>query len=148
MHNKTSVITGILLFLAAAAFPVWNNIISPTNKSMATNTTTAAQNLGVQEEGAEGGCIEDTDFMRQKHMLLLHTWRDDVVRNNNRVYTNAHGKTFEKSLVNTCLGCHEDQGQNKSENFFCERCHKSAGVRIDCFQCHTSAEAVKMGGAQ
>ncbi len=86
-------------------------------------------------------------------MTLLYQWRNDVVRNGNRVYVNSDGKSFEKSLQRTCLGCHDNTrnlqndtqtahttraGQNSGDaKTFCQNCHETVGVRVDCFQCHT-----------
>ena len=61
---------------------------------------------------------------------LLDLWRDTVVRDANRMYTNEKGKTFNMSLSNTCLDCHS----NKKE--FCDRCHDYASARPYCWDCH------------
>ena len=83
----------------------------------------------------EGQCVEDTDWMRANHPQLLIEWRDDVVRGANRIYTSRlNGKTFEKSLTNTCLSCHE----NKQE--FCDSCHAFNSVTPNCWDCHNVPE--------
>ena len=46
------------------------------------------------------------------------------------MYTNRKGKTYNMSLSNTCMDCHD----NKAE--FCDRCHDYASVRPYCWDCH------------
>ncbi|MHB1130883.1 MAG: sulfate reduction electron transfer complex DsrMKJOP subunit DsrJ [Chloroflexota bacterium] len=83
----------------------------------------------------ETQCVESTEFMRANHMQMLVEWREEVVRNNDRVYVSRlSGKQFEKSLTNTCMSCHE----NKQE--FCDTCHSSAGVSPNCWDCHNVPE--------
>jgi hypothetical protein len=41
-------------------------------------------------------------------MKLLIQWRDEVVRQNQRVYIATDGKEYEKSMANTCMKCHAD----------------------------------------
>lgn len=107
-----------VIFTGAASFPFWGSLI-------------AKEELPVPDtSGAGEACVEDRTFMRTSHMVLLHQWRDEVVRENKRIYTNSHGKEFNKSLSKTCLGCH------KSNEQFCESCHQSAGVKTYCFDCH------------
>jgi hypothetical protein len=79
----------------------------------------------------ETQCVESKDWMRDNHMQLLTQWREDVVRNNDRTYTSfTYGTTFDKSLTNTCLKCHE------SKQNFCDSCHTYAGVSPNCWDCH------------
>jgi hypothetical protein len=68
--------------------------------------------------------------MRAEHMQLLDLWRESVVRQADRVYTNPKGKQFVMSLSNTCLDCHS----NKAD--FCDKCHNYASVRPYCWDCH------------
>ena len=68
--------------------------------------------------------------MRQKHMELLITWRDEVVRRNVRTFKAFDGRVYDMSLTNTCMKCHD----NKKE--FCDRCHDYAGVTPYCWDCH------------
>jgi hypothetical protein len=96
-------------------------------------------------------CVRDVAFMRENHMKLLNTWRDQVVRDGVRTEKiprrDAHGKilkdasgktvyqTIQRSLTKTCLRCH-DNPKN-----FCQRCHVYAGVvrhggTLKCFHCH------------
>lgn len=69
--------------------------------------------------------------MRESHMILLDEWRDEVVRNGDRLYTAEDGRQFMKSLSNTCMKCH----YNKVE--FCDKCHDYMAVgQPDCWNCH------------
>jgi hypothetical protein len=68
--------------------------------------------------------------MRSEHMRVLDLWRETVVREAKRTYTNPQGKEFVMSLSNTCLDCHS----NKAD--FCDKCHTYASVRPYCWDCH------------
>lgn len=70
-------------------------------------------------------CILDTPSARHQHMTYLKQRRDQVVRDGRRSGRVAQG------LMSTCSGCHGEQTQ------FCDKCHERAGVRLDCFGCHT-----------
>jgi len=75
-------------------------------------------------------CVAPAATMRSQHMQMLVSWREDVVRRNDRRYIAVDGKVYDKSLTRTCLGCH-----NKEQ--FCDRCHAYAGVSgPDCWNCH------------
>jgi hypothetical protein len=73
--------------------------------------------------------VEDKEFMIAYHMDMLNTWRDDVVRRGEHVYTSKSEKTYEKSLTRTCLKCH-----NREDS--CDRCHAYADVHPYCWDCH------------
>ncbi|THB62796.1 MAG: cytochrome C, partial [Desulfovibrio sp.] len=84
-------------------------------------------------------CVESTEFMRREHMQLLDDWRDQVVRDANRVYVSTENfgtedapvyRMYEASLQNTCMDCHT----NKAE--FCDKCHAAASVEPYCWDCH------------
>jgi cytochrome c len=82
-------------------------------------------------------CVEDTTFMRANHMKMLAAWRDEAVREGNRLYTAKNGHTFEKSLTGTCIQCHANKEQ------FCDRCHNYVGAKPTCFSCHIVPGEVK-----
>jgi hypothetical protein len=63
-------------------------------------------------------------------MQLLNEWRDQALRNENRVYVASNGRKWEVSLQNTCLQCH-----NNTEKF-CDACHISNSVYPYCWTCH------------
>lgn len=75
-------------------------------------------------------CVRETRYMKAEHMQLLDEWRNSVVREGKRIYTNSSGKSFNMSLSNTCLDCHS----NKAE--FCDRCHTYASADPYCWDCH------------
>ncbi|UCG85056.1 MAG: hypothetical protein JSW71_14075 [Gemmatimonadota bacterium] len=65
-------------------------------------------------------CVEDTDYMRFRHMDLLKRLREEFIRD---------GKRGNVSLTK-CRDCHT------SRERFCNRCHEEASVILDCFGCH------------
>jgi cytochrome c len=75
--------------------------------------------------------------MRANHMKMLAAWRDEAVRNGNRLYAAKDGRTFEKSLTGTCIQCHANKEQ------FCDRCHNYVGAKPTCFSCHIVPGEVK-----
>ena len=75
-------------------------------------------------------CVLPKSEIRAQHMKLLDEWRQEVVRDAERVYMSADGRTFDKSLQNTCMNCHS----NKSK--FCDQCHTYMGVAPFCWDCH------------
>ncbi|MDH4200634.1 MAG: sulfate reduction electron transfer complex DsrMKJOP subunit DsrJ [Spirochaetia bacterium] len=121
MYSKGKVIPGLLIFIALVSCPVWKRfIVSPA----------AAMPKPVIANGDH--CVESREYMRAKHMVLLNNWRNEVVRENNKVYINSRGEHFQKSLTGTCLKCHSNKEQ------FCDSCHKAADVKPYCFDCHLS----------
>ncbi len=72
--------------------------------------------------------------MRDSHMKLLIQWRDQVVRENKRLYKGSDEKTHTMSLTNTCLNCHSNKEQ------FCDQCHNYVGVTPTCWNCHIIPE--------
>ena len=75
-------------------------------------------------------CVLPKSEIRAQHMKLLDEWRQEVVRDAERVYTSVDGRTFDKSLQNTCMNCHS----NKTK--FCDQCHTYMGVTPFCWDCH------------
>ena len=75
-------------------------------------------------------CVLPKSEIREQHMKLLDEWRQEVVRDAEMVYTSADGRTFDKSLQNTCMNCHS----NKTK--FCDQCHTYMGVTPFCWDCH------------
>ena len=96
---------------------------------------TDAQSLGNSRAAELDQCVEPTEFMRRNHMDLLLHQRDETVHRGIR--TKSH------SLVE-CIACHaerDSQGQFVSinaEGQFCQGCHATAAVSMDCFQCHAT----------
>lgn len=121
IYDKNMVVTGLVVFMVIVLFPFWYNLgkAAPAPKP---ELTKAAKEAKV--------CVRPTAFMRTEHMQLLDVWRDSVVRNGTRMYTNEEGKSFKMSLSNTCLECHS----NKAE--FCDKCHTYASADPYCWDCH------------
>ena len=89
---------------------------------------------GSRADGLEQ-CVESTDFMRRNHMEVLLHQRDQTVHQGIR--------TKQHSLAE-CVSCHAEKdadGKFVSINGagqFCQGCHATAAVSIDCFQCHAA----------
>jgi hypothetical protein len=118
MYNSGKIIIGIIIFLVLITFPIWYNLGSPSQPPKL--------EIGTQEKQ----CVESTAFMKSSHMKLLEQWRDAVVRDGNRIYTNTSGKKYEMSLQNTCTKCHS------SKEKFCDRCHNYVDAAPKCWDCH------------
>ena len=124
MYDKGKIAAGILIFLALVTFPFWygkGRTATPPNISL---DTPEIRKLAVKE------CVEPTPYMRANHMELVKSWREAVVREENRVYVNREGKKYSMSLSQTCLGCHSNKER------FCDACHSYSGVKPNCWDCH------------
>lgn len=120
MYDGKYIVSGLVIFLAVLASPgLWNITMGKANAQP--NPVLVTQ---------EKACVEPKEVIRAGHMQLLTAWREEVVRGNSRTYVSSTGKTFDKSLTNTCLSCHT----NKAE--FCDSCHIYAGVSPNCWDCH------------
>jgi hypothetical protein len=78
-------------------------------------------------------CVEPTDEMRRNHMRYILHQRDETMH---------RGIRTAKYSFKHCIACHATKdeegnwiGQNDSRHF-CQNCHRYAGVKIDCFECH------------
>lgn len=131
LYNGGKIIAGIVIFLVVATFPFWYGGGKPVPPPDLRLDTPAIAEL------QEKLCVETTPYMRANHMKLLIAWRDSVVRDANRTYRAADGKTYSISLTGTCLWCHS----NKKE--FCDRCHDYEGVSPKCWSCHIIPEEVR-----
>lgn len=80
-------------------------------------------------------CVRPLEWMRRNHMRLLLHERDEVVHKGVRV---------RDETLPGCMSCHVSKLADgrypsvTSKKFFCNTCHAYAGVRIDCFSCHTN----------
>lgn len=79
-------------------------------------------------------CVMPTEDMRKNHMkYLLH----------HRYLTMHEGIRTKKFDLRECINCHvpkEPKGEEihvSSKKHFCQACHAYAGVKIDCFECHS-----------
>ena len=128
MHDAGKIIVGLVIFLVLVTYPVWYNAAS--------GRATYVPDLQYPTEST--ACVMPTDFMKSSHMDLLDQWRDEVVREGDRIFAAADGMTYEKSLTNTCLGCHT----NKAE--FCDKCHDYLAVGTPtCWECHVDPREVR-----
>lgn len=121
MKDKKFIIAGLVIFLIIVLFPFWYNrgkAVPPPELKLTDKAKAAKE------------CVRSKDYMKAEHMQILDLWREVVVREGQRVYTNPQGKEFVMSLSNTCLDCHS----NKAE--FCDKCHNYASVRPYCWDCH------------
>jgi hypothetical protein len=127
IYDGTKIIIGIIIFLLLITFPVWHNAMSGKTRY------TPKPKIVTKEKQ----CIEQKQYMRDRHMDLLIDWRDTVVRNGIRTYVASNGKKYTMSLTATCINCHS----NKAE--FCDQCHNYAGVTPYCWDCHNYPKEAK-----
>ena len=109
----------IIIFLAAVVL-------------LAATPVQAGQLVPKLDIGKGGQCVEAPEFMRRNHMEILQHQRDETLRKGVR------GSKY--SLVG-CIDCHASSKNNSvlgSNENFCQGCHAYAGVRMDCFECHSS----------
>jgi hypothetical protein len=118
MYNKGTIIPGLIIFVLFVTFPLWFNAFS-----------TAASTVP-KPELPLGSCIAPAAEMRASHMVILNEWRDDVLRNGDRVTVTVNGKQYRKGLQMACMQCHS----NKEK--FCDSCHEYASVKPYCWDCH------------
>ena len=125
MYNSGKIITGLAVFFVLTALPFLLNLGRANAKIEPSINTPEINAMAVKQ------CVESKEFMRAEHMQLLNDWRDEVVRNGNRIYTSrSNGMQFSISLQNTCMKCHS----NKKE--FCDKCHNYMAVKPYCWSCH------------
>jgi hypothetical protein len=131
MYDAPKVIIGIIIFLAIFLFPFYYNLVW-TGPPPELQQPKDISGLPAEKTKA---CVEATDYMRSSHMELLDFWRDQVVRNKQRMYTSATtGKQYVMSLQNTCMDCH------RSKEKFCDRCHDYLNESPKCWECHVAPE--------
>jgi len=119
MHDSGKIVLGLAVFAGLVTGPVWYAAGRGTGQPPELERPADAKQ-----------CIEPTPFMRARHMELLDSWRDAVVRRGDQVYVASDGRRHDMSLTRTCLGCHRDPGK------FCDRCHQYAAVEVFCWDCH------------
>jgi hypothetical protein len=123
MYDGGKIITGLIIGIVILLFPFFYNA-GKAAKAPERELTAQAKEAAV--------CIESKSFMTTQHMKLLDQWRNEVVRDAERLYTSRTGKMYDKSLQNTCMGCHS----NKTK--FCDQCHNYMGVAPYCWDCHVA----------
>ncbi len=120
MYNSKFIIPGLALFLIFATSPFWYNV--------ARGSASGAPKFDPHSKAT--ACILPAAEMRSTHMKLLNDWRNQVVRQGQRIYKTSDNRAFQKSLTNTCLQCHESKAE------FCDKCHAYSGVEPNCWTCH------------
>jgi hypothetical protein len=121
MHDAGKILSGLVIFLGIVASPMWYQALK--------GEPGGAPDLKIESESPV--CVATTAYMRSLHMDLLNDWRDEAVRDGDRIYVGLEGVEYEKSIGGTCLGsCHTNQGE------FCDRCHDYVGAEVYCWSCH------------
>jgi cytochrome c553 len=130
LYHSRYILPALAGFLVMATLPVWRGA--------------AARGSGFQSPPNPQGqrCLEPKAVMRAGHMRLLLRWRDEVVREDRRLYIASDGRPWEKSLVKTCLACHgpaDARGKSTTAATACNECHSYVNVKLDCWNCHLDA---------
>ena len=120
MYDAGKIIPGLLIFLVLVTFPIWYGLA----RGQETEAPT------VEKPTNADRCVEDAAWMRTEHMQLVMDWRDEAVREGDRIYEASDGTRHYKSLTGTCLGCHTDKAAS------CDRCHDFLSVKPYCWDCH------------
>ncbi|MBW1999270.1 MAG: sulfate reduction electron transfer complex DsrMKJOP subunit DsrJ [Deltaproteobacteria bacterium] len=122
MYDRGKIITGLVIGIGLLLFPFWPSTGKYASKPPEPELTAKAKE-------AEA-CVESKTFMTTHHMKLLDAWRNEAVRQAERLYRSNSGKIYEKSLQNTCMDCHSNKAK------FCDQCHNYMGVKPFCWDCH------------
>ncbi len=121
MYDRGKILTLLIIGIGLLLFPVFYTA----------GKAAKAPTLELTPKAKEAKeCIEPASLMRTQHMKILDAWRSEVVRGNDRLYRSSTGKTYDKSLQNTCMSCHSNKSQ------FCDQCHNYVGAKPFCWDCH------------
>jgi hypothetical protein len=131
MYDSDKIIPGLIIFVGLMTFPIWSSIGKAEPKPEP-KIDTPAINQMVKKQ-----CVEDTHFMKTSHMQMINDWRDKVLRDGERYYTNSRGEKVMMSLQNTCMKCHSNKDK------FCDTCHTYTDVKPYCWDCHIQPKGVK-----
>ena len=125
MYDRGKIIAGLVVFVLLVLIPFFDN----------SGTSGRAPDLILPANAKS--CVLPAAEMRAKHMQLLNTWRDEMVRDGDRTPVVIEGKEYPKSLQLACMECHTSRVN------FCDRCHNYSSVRQPyCWDCHlTPVEA-------
>ena len=85
-------------------------------------------------------CVAEPERMRREHMEMLKHRRDDTVR---------RGIRETKASLQQCIECHASRVSGSvaaRKEDFCASCHSYAGVKLDCFECHSTRPKVAGAG--
>lgn len=135
---RKNLIIGMVVFVLIVSAPVWLNLGKGSAAVEAPDISLDTPEI--QAMGANAHCIYDADYMRSHHMEILHQWKKQAIRNDNRTFVAPDGTQYEISLQNTCLKCHSNYEE------FCKKCHDYNKVTPNCWNCHVNPTA-KHGGA-
>ena len=135
LYHGKYIIPGLIVFLAGVTFPMWYGV------ARGGSTFQSPPNPNGEQ------CIESREFMRDNHMRMLNAWRDEVVREGERVYVSQRdGKKYDKSLTKTCMACHgkvNAAGKSAGAATYCGDCHDYVGVKPYCWDCHIDPATAK-----
>ena len=89
MYDGKYIIPGLIVFVALTTFPIWKNM---GNAGTAPNPE---KPKGVTK------CVESAQYMRTSHMKVLDDWRDESLRDGDRV-SDFPLTTHHNSLSPSC----------------------------------------------
>ena len=92
----------------------------------------AGVDLPKLEHGKGDKCVDDVAFIRRHHPDLLKHHRDETVR---------LGIRTTKYSLKKCVECHAGSKTGSvasSKEDFCVACHRYAGAKLDCWDCHAT----------
>ncbi len=124
LYDGKKIVAGLIVFLVIIALPLCFALIN--------RDVIGKPELKIDSDSTQ--CVESAQFMKEKHMQLLNSWRNLAVREGVSVYTATDGNQYNISLSGTCFQCHNDKQQ------FCDRCHSYTGTEPNCWDCHTVPE--------
>lgn len=123
MYDAGKIIVGLIIFVGLFTSPIWYDLANG-------KAALKEPQLVLPQQPNQKECVENTEFMRTNHMVLLNDWRNEVVREGKRTFVSDNHKTYNMSLSGTCLNCHSNTSQ------FCDQCHNYMGVSPYCWDCH------------
>ena len=119
MYGSGRIIPSLIIFVGLMTFAIWYNAGKAQQPPQLVKPTEYRE------------CVRDARYMRESHMVLLHEWRDDILRKSGpRSGVTANGLRYERSLQKGCMSCHYNK------DTFCDSCHNYAAVTPDCWNCH------------
>ena len=128
MYDGGKITIGLVIGIGLFLFPLFYNGLNA-GKAPEPELTARAKEAKT--------CVEPISYIRTQHMKLLDKWRNEAVRQDNRIYISSTGEIYEKSLQNTCLDCHSNKTQ------FCDQCHNYMEVVPYCWECHIEPKESK-----
>ena len=134
MYDGGKIIVGLIIGVVLLLIPFWP-IGDKWAAKMPEPDLKTPKIMALDEEDRK--CVEPRSYIRTEHMKLLDEWRNEAIRDGNRVYRSSTGKIYDKSLQNTCMECHS----NKSK--FCDACHNYSNVDPYCWECHIEPKEKK-----